>query len=1090
MASNYEAICEENRESYGTKGAQKSGKLAAGLYDDRTHFIFELLQNAEDALGRRGEWHGSRKVAFSLSPTRLTLSHFGKPFDEADVRSVCNVAESTKNESSIGRFGLGFKSVYTVTDLPEIHSGEEDFAIENYVFPKRMARSARAADETQIILPLKPEDASAAQDITTGFRRLEPGALLFLRNIEEINWGVEGGASGFYLRNSPHALGDNVHRITVIGQETGRAEVDQNWLVFHRDVFSAEGLKIGRVEIAFSLVAVKDSPGRWAVQPLAKSPLVVFFPTVVESHLGFLVQGPYRTTPSRDNIPPGEPWNQHLVKETSNLLVEAMRWMRDEAILDVAALRCLPLDRKKFPKDSRFAPMFDAVRQAFQDEELLPTFDDGYVTAPQAKLARTQALRELFSPDQVAALFGSEVAAWLSDDITEVKAPEIHNYLRHELDIEEIRPEKLVPSLTKSFLEAQSDEWVLRLYEFLSVQEKALRRHLDTTALIRLDDGTHVVARENGKAKVFLPSAIKTGFQTIRPAVCASPEAHSFLTALGITEPDQVDDVVLNLLPKYQQSKISLSDYAADIKRIRQAFGTDSSAQREKLRLALRDTNFVVVADTGDGKRYIAKPGGIYIATERLKQLFAGVPGIYIVDDEYDGLRGEEMRELLEACGALRYLRPEKAPAEHHWSDRLKALRLRTGHAETSGYSDQVEDWKLQGLQELLDHLPKLVEEQRIERARLIWESLGDLEERRGRGVFDGAYTWSHNGRYTASFPAAFLRTLNEAAWVPRASGELVPPSLAMFDTLGWKPNPFLLTKILFKPPIIDQLAKEVGIDPAILDLLRRDPAIVAELKSRLSLNPTPEPEPSTPTEPEADDPSVEDVYVGAKDLYGVDMPDIPPGTPDPDGGDGVGTGAGSGGQGRTGAGTSRGGGQGDGGGHGGSGGHGTADKAGGKGGGQGKRTPGHTGARPFISYVGTHPNDDGPDPDGLDQAARMQIEGRAIDLIIGLEPALRRTPEGNPGFDLFEADSGGRQIRWVEVKSMTGTLEDRPVGLSHTQFDCAREKGDAYWLYVVEHATDPAQARVLRIQNPVGHARTFTFDHGWSEIARTDPPR
>ena len=67
VASNYEAICEENRESYGTKGAQKSGKLAAGLYDDRTHFIFELLQNAEDALGRRGEWHGSRKVTFTLN---------------------------------------------------------------------------------------------------------------------------------------------------------------------------------------------------------------------------------------------------------------------------------------------------------------------------------------------------------------------------------------------------------------------------------------------------------------------------------------------------------------------------------------------------------------------------------------------------------------------------------------------------------------------------------------------------------------------------------------------------------------------------------------------------------------------------------------------------------------------------------------------------------------------------------------------------------------------------------------------------------------------------------------------------------------
>src|SRR3546814_722920 len=197
-------------------------------------------------------------------------------------------------------------------------------------------------------------------------------------------------------------------------------------------------------------------------------------------------------------------------------------------------------------------------------------------------------------------------------------------------------------------------------------------------------------------------------------------------------------------------------------------------------------------------------------------------------------LRGEEMRELLEACGALRYPRPEKAPNEPHWSDRLKALRLQAGHAETSGYSDNVEDWMLQGFQDLLDHLPKLTPEQRVERARLIWESLGDLEERRGRGIFDGAYTWSHNGKFATSFPAAFLRNLNAASWVPDANGELVPPNLVVFDSLGWKANPFLLTKIAFKPPIIDQLAKEAGIDPAALDLLKKlGITSVAELTSR-----------------------------------------------------------------------------------------------------------------------------------------------------------------------------------------------------------------------------------------------------------------
>lgn len=1087
MASNYEEISNENRRRYGTDIGRIGPMLLADRYDDRTHFIFELLQNAEDALSRRAHSKGPRKVTFELTPTRLSLSHFGRPFDEADVRGVCGIAESTKDKFSIGRFGIGFKSVYTFTDRPEIHSGDEDFAIKDYVQPQRVDRTERKAGETQIVLPLKWNDDTAQKEIATGFRHLGPSALLFLRHIEEINWSVEGGASGLYLRNITKEFGENVRMITVIGQEDGKAEIDQNWLVFHRDVFSKMQERVGRVEVAFSLVGVKDAPGRWMVQPVAASPLVVFFPTVVQTNLGFLVQGPYRTTPSRDNIPRSEPWNQHLVKETSSLLLEGIRWMRDNAMLDTSALRCLPLDREKFPEGAMFAPIFETVRKALLNEPLLPRFDGGFVPGAQAKLARTQELRELFNPEQIEALFGSKASGWLTGDITPDRQPEIRTYLMQELNVSEVTPATLVPRLTKVFLEDQSDNWVRRLYEFLSGQEAALRRSLDKVPLIRLDDGTHVVSRENGAAKAFLPSSIKTGFPTIRPAVCATVEARNFLISLGITEPDQVDDVVLNLLPKYQQSEMSLDEYDDDIERIHQAFSTDSAMQREKLCQALRDTSFVVVVvGTGDGKRYVAKPGEIYIATDRLKQLFADVPGVSIVDDRYDCLRGEEMRKLLEACGALRYPRPEEAPVEHYLSNRLKELRFRAGHAESSGYNDKVQDCTLQGFQNLLNHLTKLTPEQRVERARLIWESLGDLEERRGRGIFDGSYTWSHNGKYATSFPAAFLRTLNAAAWVPDVNGELVPPNLVAFDTLGWKSNPFLLTKIAFKAPIIDQLAREAGIDPAALDLLRKlGITSVADLTSRLGIRDQPpeEDEVLTVDAPSGEAPNNEEatdtesfgdaLYDDAKDF------------------DGATGGVGRGGQGGTGAGTPRGGGQSNGGAHGGAGGH---TNSGSKGdgassGGQGKRTPGSAGGRPFISYLGTHPDDEETDPDNLDQATRMKIEDQAITLIISLEPRLQRTPDGNPGFDLFEANGTGQQVRWVEVKSMTGSLKNRPVGLSCTQFDYARAKGDAFWLYVVEHATDSEKARVLRIQNPVAHARTFTFDHGWSEIARTDPP-
>lgn len=767
--------------------------------------------------------------------------------------------------------------------------------------------------------------------------------------------------------------------------------------------------------------------------------------------------------------------------------------MRDNSMLDVSALRCLPLDREKFPQDSRFAPMFDEVQQAFQDESLLPAFDGSHVNASQAKLSRTQELRDLLSPEQISALFSSEYITWLSGDITQDKAPDVLKYLTQELNIDLITPTKMVPNLSKQFLEEQPDEWVLRLYEFLNGQEAALRRYLDKIPLVRLDDGTHVLAREQGEAKAFLPSTIATGFPSVRRAVCTSTEALAFLVSLKITEPDPIDDVIRNVLPKYQQDEVDEDEgaYTADIERIRIAFNTDSTSQKEKLRTALRETSFVMVVDAGDGQRYVTPPGSAYIATERLKQLFAGVKGVFIVDDEYDCLRGEGIRELMESCGAVRYPRPLEAPRELSSDEKLE-LRKQTGYSTTSGANDRVIDWLLDGFDDLIKLMPTLSVEHRADRAQLLWDSLGDLEERRGRGVFDGSYTWSHYGeRKTPPFPAAFLRKLNIAAWVPDSKGELVPPGLVVFDALGWKPNPFLLTKLAFKPPILDQLAKEAGIDPEALDLLRKyGITSVEELAARLGItNPPTGVEPGLDTQPDAVISPDTDVYDDAIDLYGDDMPEIHPGTLDPDGGDHTRVGAGPNGQGHAGSGNP------SGGSHlnnaGGSGNHRTSGGSGNTGAGSGhsKKSPGQSGSRPFISYVGAHPGDDGSDPDGLDQAERMQIEEHAIALIIKLEPTLRRTVEGNPGFDLYTTDSIGNVTRWVEVKSMTGSLDDRPVGLSHTQFDWAREKGDAYWLYIVEYATIPSQARVLRIQNPVAHSKTFTFDRGWSQIALADPP-
>jgi hypothetical protein len=49
MALDYKVIRQENERRYGTDIGRYGPILLANRYDDRTHFLYELLQNAEDA---------------------------------------------------------------------------------------------------------------------------------------------------------------------------------------------------------------------------------------------------------------------------------------------------------------------------------------------------------------------------------------------------------------------------------------------------------------------------------------------------------------------------------------------------------------------------------------------------------------------------------------------------------------------------------------------------------------------------------------------------------------------------------------------------------------------------------------------------------------------------------------------------------------------------------------------------------------------------------------------------------------------------------------------------------------------------------
>ena len=1063
MASDYDEIRANNERRYGTDIGRYGKDLLVDRYDDRTHFIYELLQNAEDALHRRNDKPWSRTIRFELFEHALHISHYGKPFDQLDVEGVCGIASSTRGEdiTRIGRFGIGFKSVYAFTDRPEIHSGNEDFGIENFVLPWTAQPIEREPDQTIFIMPLRNPDKDS-KEIAKGLRSISLDTLLFLRKIDAIEWKLPDGQSSTYVQQS-EPRDNHVRRVKVIGSRD-QDEIEGSWLVFSKSIELA-GSSAGDIEVAFSM-----EDGR--IKPVSRSPLAVFFPTVLETYLGFLTQGPYRTTPSRDNVPKGDEWNQECVKKTGDVLVDALVWLRDHDRLDVNVLECLPIDNHKFDESNMFTPVYESVKNALCNQNLLPVFGKSYTTASSTKLARSHELRKLFDHTQLSFLLKTEQPmSWLTDIISQNRTPNLYKYITEDLDIDEITPQTMLSKLDISFLSNQSNEWIQQLYEFLASQ-RALHQQAKNKPIIRLSDGTHVAAfiKEGDIPQAFLPSSAKTEFPTVHEEICQSENAKQFLRMIGLSEPDPIDDIIWNVLPKYNNKDFCISDskYTEDIDRILKASQTEKSDKRNELIQYLKQTRFVRAVNTSDDSVCFSFPDECYLPTDRLVKLFSGIPGIQIIDNRCDAFRHNDVRNLLESCGVSRYLRPIKKEYEG-WNCPLSRkfladLRERNGQSQTSNKTDAVTDWILIGLDNVLEQLPSLDIEGRRIKAQYIWEELAQIENQIGKGIFHAEYRWTYYKKYRQEFDSAFIRQLINRAWIPDQSGELQRPALMLFQALNWYDNPFLRSKIGFKLPTIDRLAAEAGFEPKMLDILK-DLGItkVSDLMDHLDIT-------SVENSENLGSPSKDENEISIVNSMGdpLNTPDISKPTQSmtedltaipihPD---------------RTYEGSSM---Q-------------VGNRRSGSSGYTQKKdlmsAPSPSDTR-FISYVVVDQESSTDDLDGLVHEERTALEEAAIALILNHDQAWQRTPTNNPGFDLFKI-ADGRPYSWCEVKAMKGDLQGRPVGLSRKQFEYAQARGKDYWLYVVEHAGQ-GNARIVRIQDPAGKAKTFTFDKGWLDVAEFD---
>ncbi|MES2210070.1 MAG: DUF3883 domain-containing protein [Chloroflexota bacterium] len=405
--------------------------------DYRGRLTFELLQNADDAMGDGGF---AERIVFRLTDDALEVGNSGRPLSDDDVRGLCGTGASSKTaiagrrRASIGHKGMGFKSVLEITDEPEVISTTIGFkldateslpainaALGRHGMPPRrrvptmrlpwpLAREpagweAAQGDGLQVLFRFPLRQSLSKSQRTLLARRLldlPVTAALFLKHLDDVEVDVSTsdvrGRFRWRLKrerleqgqwiHTPGFGDSGVYRIRVSGADGA----DLAFLVAHDadveigsnrnglDVASWDDIDLTEVSIAvpWSLAETRPSsaglPANWAK-------FHVFLPTAEAAPYPLLINGAFRTDLSRQEVRIGEDdldYNRHLLRETARTFAQRLipaLTHEGVAVPDVLALVDRSAAAGSRATGSAAAVLHEAMRRELGDVEFIPGED-------------------------------------------------------------------------------------------------------------------------------------------------------------------------------------------------------------------------------------------------------------------------------------------------------------------------------------------------------------------------------------------------------------------------------------------------------------------------------------------------------------------------------------------------------------------------------------------------------------------------------------------------------------------------------------------------------------------------------------------
>ena len=679
-------------------------RLLTDLYPDNAHFIYELLQNAEDAK--------ASKIHFVLNADKLEFEHNGHElFEIEDIESITNIGSSTKTDdpTNIGKFGIGFKAVFAYTNTPEIESGKFHFRIRDMVVPdtEGLSPGALGAQRTRFVFPFnnpkKPPEKAVAE-IEKNLRELNENTLLFLNNIHQVNYNLPDSKKGS-LERKKNADGRNRIEISVKHPE-GVTPKSTHYLRFTKKVdVQDEDDKPKCCEIAIAFGMDKTKSGNWKIVPLNPGQVCIYFPAIKEtSNLRFHIHASFASTVARDSVRDDCPANDKLRDHIADLVAESMHSIRDQGLLDMRFLATLP--NNKDDLSPFYNPIRERLIEEFKQKKLTPMKQKGH--APASECYRGQKkLSDLIDDKDLATLLDKRCSQplWIANP--QQKNQRGDNFLSM-LKISTWTITNLVEVLetfedVTKWLNEKSDAWHQKLYAFLgdfllSASDSAFqvrKDQLSNLCIVRCNDKTYKIGSEcrfsNDDMKSDPPKdgTQENGFHFVAKGVYSygkskfqQEKARKFLDDIGVSEWNVVTEVLDHILPKYRNSTraIPRKEFNRDFTKIVKAYRTDPQQLREELMTtpliltkASRTSNLIYLKPDQlcfgvEGVLWSKKSIGTYSAVSVTKKVHQFLQKLKI-------LQWDIVDEVIETILPKYEGNPPRVPIKEHMNDFKKITR-------------------------------------------------------------------------------------------------------------------------------------------------------------------------------------------------------------------------------------------------------------------------------------------------------------------------------------------------------------------------------------------------------------------------------